>query len=118
MNIIKCILIFILGVIITTFTVLFLLSSLFNGLIPLNNYNSVAILSVNVGVLQCLIALLGIGIALAAYLNLKSTQDKLKEIDKRLGEHDEKFKKDFANNNYSDNEELDNQKKGELIDDL
>lgn len=117
MNIIKCILIFILGVIITTFTVLFLLS-LFNRLIPLNNYNSVAILSVNVGVLQCLIAVLGICVASAAYLNFKSTQDKLKEIDKRLGEHDEKFKKDFANNNYSDNEELDNQKKGELIDDL
>lgn len=123
MNIIKYICVFIVGVIITAFIILLLLS-FFNILIPLNS-DSAVILSANVGILQCLIAVLGIGVALAAYFNFKYIQDKLKEIDKRLGEHDEKFKNDFINNNSSDKEELrvcghdaDNQKKGGLINDL
>ena len=104
MNIIKYICVFIVGVIITAFIILLLLS-FFNILIPFN-LDSAVILSVNVGILQCLIAVLGIGVALAAYFNFKYIQDKLKEIDKRLGEHDEKFKNDFINNNSSDKEEL------------
>lgn len=116
MKIVKYTGIFILGVIITAFTVLLLLS-FFNRLIPLNS-DSVNILSANIGILQCLIATLGIGVALAAYINFKSTAEKLKEIDKRLGEHDEKLQKDFKDNNSSDKSELENQKKGGLINDL
>lgn len=115
MKIIKNIILLVLIVIITTFLVLMVLFFINNKVISSNGVN---ILSLNVGILQCLIAVLGIGVALAAYVNFKSTQDKLKEIDKRLGEHDEKFKKDFVNDNSSDREELENQKKGGLINDL
>lgn len=43
------------------------------------------ILSLNVGILQAFIAIIGVGIVIAAYFNFTTIRDKLKEVDIRLG---------------------------------
>lgn len=45
------------------------------------------ILSLNVGILQAFIAIIGVGIVIAAYFNFTTIRDKLKEVDKVLYEH-------------------------------
>ena len=45
------------------------------------------ILSLNVGILQAFIAIIGVGIVIAAYFNFTTIRDKLKEVDKVLNEH-------------------------------
>lgn len=53
----------------------------------INKSSNDTILSLNVGILQTLIAVIGIGIVIAAYFNFTTIRDKLKEVDKVLYEH-------------------------------
>lgn len=58
-----------------------------------NNEQIINILSLNLGILQGLTGVIGIGIGIAAYFNFTTIREKLKEIDKKLKEHDEKIYK-------------------------
>lgn len=51
----------------------------------INKSSNDTILSLNVGILQAFIAIIGIGIVIAAYFNFTTIRDKLKEVDIRLG---------------------------------
>lgn len=53
----------------------------------INKSSNETILSLNVGILQAFIAIIGIGIVIAAYFNFTTIRDKLKEVDKVLDEH-------------------------------
>lgn len=53
----------------------------------INKSSNETILSLNVGILQAFIAVIGIGIVIAAYFNFTTIRDKLKEVDKVLDEH-------------------------------
>ncbi len=53
----------------------------------INKSSNETILSLNVGILQAFIAIIGIGIVIAAYFNFTTIRDKLKEVDKVLYEH-------------------------------
>ena len=69
-------------------------------------YDPIALLSINVGILQ---AILGIGAVVAAllvFINFQSTRDKLNKIDnsiiemrKIIDKHDEQIKKEFDKDN-------------------
>lgn len=97
MPIIKYIFIFLSGVVISAFVILglFPIFKMFNSL----NYDSISLLSINVGILQTIIGLGAIFIALFAFINFKSTQDKLKEIDERLSKHDKEIE-NYKTNNF------------------
>ena len=53
----------------------------------INKSSNETILSLNVGILQAFIAIIGIGIVIAAYFNFTTIRDRLKEVDKVLSEH-------------------------------
>ena len=53
----------------------------------INKSSNETILSLNVGILQAFIAIIWIGIVIAAYFNFTTIRDKLKEVDKVLDEH-------------------------------
>lgn len=101
-----------LGGVITTIIMLFALSPLikiFNS----KDYDAIALLSLNIGILQALIAIIAIGIVSFAYFNftkikkylhktnkqLKKTKDRLKEIDNRLNIAEENIKNYNSDNN-------------------
>lgn len=63
----------------------FNLGYLISSIINKSSYET--ILSLNVGILQAFIAIIGIGIVIAAYFNFTTIRDKLKEVDKVLDEH-------------------------------
>lgn len=58
-----------------------------------NNEQIINILSLNLGILQGLTGVIGIGIGIAAYFNFTTIREKLKEIDKKLKIKDEKIYK-------------------------
>lgn len=93
---IKKIAIFLAGVI--TAIILLLLSFPLFKVFNSEKYDTIALLSVNVGILQTIIGFGAIFIALFAFINFKSTQDKLKEIDERLNKHDKEIE-DYKINN-------------------
>lgn len=97
---IKKIAIFLAGVITAIILLLLLLLLSFPLFKVFNSekYDIVALLSVNVGILQTIIGFGAIFIALFAFINFKSTQDKLKEIDERLNKHDKEIE-DYKINN-------------------
>lgn len=68
------------------FNIGFIINSIVN---QSSNEKSIGILSLNIGVLQTFIAIIGVGIVIAAYFNFTTIRDKLKEVDKVLGEHKE-----------------------------
>lgn len=127
MSIVKYIGIFVIGVIIATVLILGLFP-IFN-IFQANNYDIISLLSINIGILQTIIGFGAIFIALFAFINFKSTQDKLKEVDNKLKEHTqsisehEKKLKEAFNNNININSktnisELDNHKIEGEIDNL
>lgn len=74
---------FILGVFSSTVAIIIILVILKH--IDINGkVDPIALLSVNVGILQGLMALFGIGVALAAYFNFTQINDKLEKVDKAL----------------------------------
>lgn len=127
MSIVKYIGIFVIGVIIATVLILGLFP-IFN-IFQVHNYDIISLLSINIGILQTIIGFGAIFIALFAFINFKSTQDKLKEVDNKLKEHTqsisehEKKLKEAFNNNININSktnisELDNHKIEGEIDNL
>lgn len=127
MSIIKYIGIFVIGVIIATVLILglFPIFSIFQA----HNYDIISLLSINIGILQTIIGFGAIFIALFAFINFKSTQDKLKEVDNKLkehtqsiSEHEKKLKEAFNNsiniNSKTNISELDNHKIEGEIDNL
>lgn len=127
MSIVKYIGIFVIGVIIATVLILGLFQ-IFN-IFQAHNYDIISLLSINIGILQTIIGFGAIFIALFAFINFKSTQDKLKEVDNKLKEHTqsisehEKKLKEAFNNNININSktnisELDNHKIEGEIDNL
>lgn len=125
MSIIKYIVMLIIGIIIATVIILGLFPT-FN-IFQSHNYDIISLLSINIGILQTIIGFGAIFIALFAFINFKSTQDKLKEVDDKLKEHTqsiiehekrlkEAFNKDMVNKtNIS---ELENHNKEGEIDNL
>ena len=67
-----------------------------------NNEQTINILSLNLGILQGLTGIIGIGIVVAAYFNFTTIREKLKEIDKKLIEHDKQIKNYKKPNNKKD----------------
>ena len=59
----------------------------------------IALLSVNVGILQGLMALFGIGVALAAYFNFTQIRDKTKSLENKFDELENKYIE--LNNQYN-----------------
>ena len=57
-----------------------------------NDEGTINILSLNLAILQGLTGIIGLGIVVAAYFNFTTIREKLKEIDKKLVEHEEKMK--------------------------
>lgn len=112
---IKKMIIFLAGVI-TTIVILLALFPLFK-IFNSEDYNAIALLSLNVGILQALIAIIAIGIASMAYFNfskirrylnktnlrLKKTDDRLTKIDNRLNIAEENIK-NYNSDNNTDND--------------
>ena len=67
-----------------------------------NNEQTINILSLNLGILQGLTGIIGIGIVVAAYFNFTTIREKLKEIDNKLIEHDKQIKNYKKPNNKKD----------------
>lgn len=125
MSIFKYIIIFIVGVIIATIIIIGILP--FFNIFKSSDYDIISLLSVNIGILQTIIGFGAIFIALFAFINFKSTQDKLKEVDYKLkehtqsiSEHEKVFKETFNKDivNKTNISELENHKKEGEIDNL
>lgn len=63
------------------------------GFITGEKYDPIALLSVNVGILQALTAVIGIGIAIVAFLNLFNTKTEIKKLKKLIKKHTKSIKK-------------------------
>lgn len=125
MSIFKYIIIFIVGVIIATIIIIGILP--FFNIFKSSDYDIISLLSVNIGILQTIIGFGAIFIALFAFINFKSTQDKLKEVDDKLkehtqsiSEHEKAFKEAFNKDivNKTNISEFENHKKEGEIDNL
>lgn len=94
---IKKIAIFLAGVI--TAIILLLLSFPLFKVFNSEKYDIVALLSVNVGILQTIIGFGAIFIALFAFINFKSTHNKIKKLNRRV-----KYIEDYKSNSDTEPE--------------
>lgn len=79
------------------FNIGFIINSIVN---QISNEKSIGVLSLNIGVLQAFIAVIGVGIVIAAYFNFTTIRDKLKEVDKILDEHKQSIDETKKQINY------------------
>lgn len=105
------ILVFIIFVIIANIKSFFNIVEIINNIVNQKSNDAITnILSLNVGILQGLTGVIGVGIVIAAYFNfttirerLKQTDNKLDKIQKIINEHEEKIKAGFNKDNIASN---------------